>query len=124
MSDARTIYDYRAVVEEAMRRCGDTSQTIDDIAAGIADGTYQMWPGERSVIVTQVVKHPRDTVLYIYIAGGDLREIEALSPPIIAWGRTQGCRRMLVIGRRGWARTFLTQTGWQKKDLVVLEREL
>ena len=42
----------------------------------------------------------------------NLREIEAMEPVILDWGRAQGCDTATFTGRKGWARTFLTKKGW------------
>lgn len=67
--------------------------------------------------------YPRRKVLNFFLAGGNLAEIEAMYPPIEAWGREQGCSAASMTGRAGWERTFLTRTGWQR-TLAVLQKEL
>ena len=70
-------------------------------------GAILIWRGERSVVVTQGVQHPRLKVLHIWLAAGELREIAALRPGIEAVARGQGYDRITTsaeAGRRGWTR--------------------
>lgn len=120
---AQTIDHYRPQLEAALVYSGGT-HTFDDIAAGVASGELQCWPGPRSAIVTAVEHYPRQRRLLFFLAGGDLAEIEAMTPAILDWGRAQGCSTAAFVGRRGWERTFLTRTGWEAQPLVVLEKVL
>lgn len=121
---SESIEDYRAGIEAALVYAGGT-HTFDDIVAGVAAGDYQFWPGPSSVVITEIVEYPRLRALNFFLAGGgNLAELEAMTPHILEWGRTQGCTRALFTGRRGWTRTFLTRTGWVNSQLETLSKEL
>ena len=63
-------------------------------------------------------------VLHFLVAAGDLSVLERMYPAIEAWGKSKGCTKASCIGRRGWARTFLTkEQGW-KETHVVMTKEL
>jgi len=59
-----------------------------------------------------------------FLAGGDLDEIKTMRSHIEAWGIQQGCGRASLAGRKGWAKTFLKDEGYEpawfilKKDLI------
>jgi hypothetical protein len=80
--------------------CATEADLVDDLMAGRA----QIWPGERSAVVTQCVVDDRGPCLHVWLAGGDLEEILAMRVGAEAWARAQGCRRMTIDGRQGWAR--------------------
>lgn len=111
-----------ASLERALAYAGG-SHSLTDIEAGIADGTFQLWEGERSVIVTEIRRTPGYTFLLFFLAGGNLRELEAMTPPILAWGQSVGCTKAQFVGRHGWQRTWLARDGW-RAQAVMMEREL
>lgn len=114
--------EFRPQITAALKYANGT-HTFDDIKQGVADGRFQLWPGRDSVIVTEVLQSPRQRTLHFFLAGGDLGELEVMTPLVIEWGKTQGCTRAALIGRRGWARTFLAGAGWQQTG-VLMETQL
>lgn len=117
------IADFRPQIEAALAYAGG-SHTFDDIAAGVRQGKMQFWPGVASAIVTEIVEYPRHRELFFFLAGGNLEELEAMTPGILEWGKTQGCAHAAFIGRRGWAKTFLSRTGWSDQKLAVFTKAL
>lgn len=74
------------------------------------------------VAVTEVYNTPKGLGCTIYAAAGTESrrgQIDAIIGTIEAWARNIGCTRMMLQGRRGWARRLrdYRQTG------VVLEKE-
>jgi hypothetical protein len=97
------------------------AHTMDDVWSMIENGDCQFWPGVRSGIVTSIVSFPSTSHLHFFLAGGDLAELEAMTPTVLEWGKTQGCSKASLIGRRGWERTFLKRAGWVVQPLVHME---
>lgn len=122
MADTPDISAYRPYIEAALEYAGH-SHTFDDVCELVASGKAQFWPGPHSAIVTEIVAEPRHTVLHFFLAGGNMAELEAMTPLVLQWGRDRGCTKASLIGRKGWERTFLTRTGW-RSGLVVLEKHL
>lgn len=89
----------------------------------VAADECQAWSGPASVVITEIVVHPRKRVLNIFLAGGNLPEIEAMTPLILEWGKSRGCVAATFTGRRGWGRTYLTKQGWTER-LVMFAKEL
>ena len=103
---------------------GGGEYTLEDIRAEIEQGTMQFWPGQHSVVVTEILQRPRTKVLYFFLAAGDMDEVKRLYHVILEWGRAQGCTRASFAGRYGWGRTFLTrEEGWTSQ-LALYEKEL
>lgn len=78
--------------------------TEDEVAARVLSGTAQLWLGERSAIVTEVIHDPRS--VHVWVAGGELRDLLSLIPGLAAWARTMGCKGATINGRKGWARVL------------------
>ena len=72
----------------------------------ILEGKADLWPGERSAIVTQIVTYPLGKCLHFWLAGGSLDELKRMEPEIVAWGKRQGCIADSISGRRGWLGVF------------------
>lgn len=87
----------------------DNTYNIQDVADCILDGSMQLWPTNNSAVVTQVQNFPRMKVLHIFLAGGNLDELETLTPHIQKFAEDMGCRKITLTGRKGWSRTFVTK---------------
>ncbi len=112
----------RSQIEAALEYTGGT-HTWEDIIKGCVDGTFQLWPGENTVVITELLNTPRRRNLHIFLAGGTLEELESMQPKVIEWGKRMGCTTATIAGRPGWERTFLRHTGWEKR-YVVFGKEL
>lgn len=117
------ISDFRPQIEAALAYAGGT-HTYDDIVDGVSRHALQLWPGIRSVMVTEIVVHPQGHSVNFFLAGGNMAELEAMTPVVLEWAKTRGCKLATLTGRQGWLRSFLTQQGWTKSPLVTLEKVL
>jgi hypothetical protein len=108
-------------LERALEHAPHT-HTLADLRAGVASGDFQLWPGERSAILTQIHQYPRATVLCIYLAGGLMSELLEMLPSVLTWARNWGCTSAFIAGRSGWARV-LSARGWRQTQ-VILERDI
>lgn len=109
-------------IRAALEYDGDT-HTVEDVMLSVAEGHRQFWPGKESAVITEVNQYPRKTVLHYFLAGGNLEELETMAGPIEQWAREQGCTRITLAGRRGWARTFLRGRGYEPQ-WAVMAKEL
>ena len=125
---ASVVQNYRPQIRAALRyACGTDGRpthTVDDVIEMVETDLAQCWPGPRSVIITEVIDRPRRRVLHFFLAGGVMRELEAMTPLILEWGVTQGCDSASLIGRKGWERSFLARTGWSRNDSILMEKML
>lgn len=112
----------RTYIEAALEYAGGT-HTFNDIAAGVLNNRFQLWPNENSAVVTEVVVYPQLKDLHYFLAGGNLDELQQMRPHIEQWGKSVGCTRVTLAGRRGWERTFLKDGGY-KPEWFVLSKEL
>lgn len=92
-------------IESALPYCHGNYE-LSDIKDACLAGHMQLWPGERSALVSQIIRWPRRTELNVTFAGGDLAEIEQISEHVKAWGKSKGCDHVTVWGRPGWVRAL------------------
>lgn len=85
----------------------DGTHTEDDVIAGLLGGQYRLWVNGSSGIITEFVKFPRMKCLNVFLAGGDLAELEPLRPAIEKFALLNGCTRLTALfARKGWVRWF------------------
>lgn len=112
----------RQWIEDALEYAGGT-HSFDDIAAGVLAKKFQLWPNHNSAVVTEIVVYPNTKNLHFFLAGGNLDELKMMRPHIEAWGKSIGCTRVTLAGRKGWERTFLKDEGYTPQ-WFVLSKEL
>lgn len=115
--------DYRRQIEAALEYASG-SHSFDDVVAAVAAGQMQAWYGPGSVMVTELIAYPGYKAVNIFVAGGELPELERMTGPVLEWAKSEGCTRAMFAGRPGWERTFLARTGWKVQKLVVMEKPL
>lgn len=117
-----SIDKYRKQIESALTHVDD-SHSFEDIKAAVGRGELQFWPGLSSVVITEIIKVPKYKALNLFLAGGNLIELQAMLPEIENFARHVGADRMVLTGRKGWTRSFLTHEGYAEK-MVVMEKKL
>jgi len=105
-------------VAAALEYSGGTHK-VEDIAEGIRQGQFQLWPGKNSVVVTEIIVYPQLKDLHYFLAGGDLDELRLMRPIIESWGKEIGCSRVSLAGRKGWEKTFLKGEGYEPKWFIL-----
>ena len=115
--------DYRPQIEAALAYEGG-AHTYEDVVNAVDAGEAQAWYGPRSIVITQIDEQPRRKILHFFLAGGDMKELEAMTDGILRWGDDQGCTVARLVGRKGWTRSFLARTGWTDTQLVVMEKPI
>jgi hypothetical protein len=94
-------------LDAAMKFYGPT-HSKEQIWEEIATGRAQLWPMKNAVNLTTVMKHPSGLKdAHAWLAGGDLKEIQAWEPLMCKWAKeTEGCDRSIIVGRRGWLKAL------------------
>jgi hypothetical protein len=123
MSNSESIFAYRYLIESALAYSGNT-HSFEDVVAEVVAGTAQFWPAPNSCIVTQIDTQPARKILVFWLAAGNSVELKAMEPMVVEWGQEEGCTLARMAGRKGWARSFLMDTGWQDTGYVILQKEL
>lgn len=112
---------YRKQIEAALAYADD-SHSFEDIKKDVASGALQFWPGMSSVVITEIVTVPRYKALNLFLAGGNMTELQAMLPELEHFAKHVGADRMMLNGRKGWLRSFLKLEGYTEKS-VVLEKK-
>jgi len=118
MSDQEHLERLRHHVEAALEYSGGT-HNFEDITQMVEDHRLQLWPAKDSVVLTEIIVYPRLKNLHYFLAGGDLDELSRMRPLIESWGKSVGCTRATLAGRRGWAKTFLKDEGYSPQWAVM-----
>lgn len=99
------------------------THTVDDVIAQIISGELQLWPGQDSVVITQIITYPRKKVLHIFLAGGNQKELKEMDPYVVQWAKDQGCTALTFTGRLGWARSEMRDIGFELTH-VMMSKEI
>lgn len=108
-------------IERALREGGST-HTVEDVLRQIEAGKAQLWVRDNALIVTEIHETPRASILHFWLATGKMEPVLELHREVMEWGRTQGCDRATLTGRRGWLRV-LAGLGW-RETLALMEAKL
>jgi hypothetical protein len=122
MSDLEHLERLRHHVEAALEYSGGTHH-FEDVVEMVKDSRLQVWPATESIVLTEIIVYPRLKNLHYFLAGGDLDELSRMRPIIESWGKSVGCTRVTLAGRRGWSKTFLQDEGY-RPQWSVLAKEL
>ena len=100
-------------LQKALDYAGNT-HTVDDVRAAVALGDMQVWPGKRSVMITEVVQYPQVKAVRVFAGYGDMKELRQMEGPAASWATSIGCTRLEGFGRVGWLRA-LQDRGYQAR---------
>lgn len=107
-----------ALVESVTRREG--THSVEDVIAACVEGRAQWWEYGGSIAVTEVLVYPRMKVCRGWLAAGDFNEILEIEKNVIAWAKSQGCARLEITGRKGWARRLLGH-GYRETNVTMVK---
>lgn len=74
-----------------------------------------------AALVTQLVRNENSIACYILACGGkEHRAWRCLPAPIEAYAKVEGCKKLRILGRKGWAKMF----EGCRVPLVVIEKDI
>lgn len=102
----------------------DLYYTIDYIKESLLSAEMQLWTSLegtqiKSICITQIKIHPKYKFLDIVLQAGQLASVGHFNT-IEQWGKSQGCTKVKITGRRGWKKALPDY----KETLIKLEKEL
>lgn len=118
MIDRARIERARPFLEAALEYTQGT-HTYADVVRDLDTGRSQLWDTNRAAVVTEIQLAPRAKTCHLFLAGGDLEELERILAVIERWAKGTGCDRISLAGRRGWERTFLRGEGYSPAWTVM-----
>jgi hypothetical protein len=101
--------------------------SIDDVYNALIERDMQLWillDGLHVIgaLVTQLLEFPNVKSCRYVAMGGDVHgDFEEITSMIEQWAATQGCQRMEIVGRPGWARA-LRDFGYHQAYSYVTKR--
>lgn len=112
---------WRDQVERALA-AGGGIMSFEDVADAIDEGRYFMFASEEGFAVVDPQPWASGLHLFVLLAGGTQKGVEQLEPTVAIWGRMIGAKKLVTLGRKGFARRLKKQ-GW-REPLVYLEKEI
>ena len=97
--------------------------SLKDIENGIASGQFQLWPGTKSIMITEVVRYPQKSIMNLLFCGGKMEELLDMLPEFERFATFVGCSRLYGGGRKGWRR-FLKKYGFEEEHMIRKELEV
>ena len=112
---------WRDQVERALAAGGGV-MSFEDVADAIDEGRYFMFASGEGFAVVDPQPWASGLHLFVLLAGGTQKGVEQLEPTVAIWGRMIGAKKLVTLGRKGFARRLKKQ-GW-REPLVYLEKEI
>ena len=78
--------------------------TLEDYAAGVRAGYFQLWPGIGAAVITGTSYTLDGECVNVLVGGGDLAELREIYDRIEAMARDGGAVGIMLIGRYEWRR--------------------
>ena len=116
-------YEIEPFIKRVLNKI-DLYYTVDNIKKSLLRAEMQLWTSLegtqiKSVCITQIQIHPKYKFLDIVLLAGQMDSVEHLTQ-VEQWGKSQGCTKVKITGRRGWKRLLPDY----KEELIKLEKEL
>ena len=100
---------------------------LGDIHRGLLEHRYQLWGGERAVMITEIENYPQTKICNMFLGAGNMAELNAIRLAVERWARINGCSRIRLYGRAGWlrhCRRYGIDHGGYAVESVTFEKEL
>lgn len=114
-------WDRVAPMLEPVLAEGGNTHTMEDLRIALSERRVALWPGERCVAVTEFVDYPQRRHLNVWLAAGDLVEMQQMRAGLEAYARAHGASGMQFSGRvtnagkrrlSGWSRASGYEPRW------------
>ena len=102
-------------IEKAMKY--QDLYTIDDVCSKIEDGSFLLWPGTRSAMVTEFIDFPQKKVCNLIFCGGDYKELKEITDHVEIFAKKMNCSALYGGGRKGWLKK-IKHLGWRSEYVI------
>lgn len=94
-------------IAASIERYGHTHDK-DHIWNLLESNDAQLHPLPSAALLTNIVRHPTGLIDgNVWIGGGEIGEFrDKVEPLMVAFFKSQGCDRLTLSGRKGWAKIF------------------
>tara|TARA_B100000902_G_scaffold264479_1_gene250597 strand:- start:36 stop:416 length:381 start_codon:yes stop_codon:yes gene_type:complete len=96
------------------------THSLLDIFGMLVSGHAFLVALKNSAGILEIVEYPKYKSCRIWLAGGEMDELLKVYPKIQEWAKYKKCKKIEIIGRKGWEKVFKDH----KKEAVVLTKEL
>lgn len=110
---------YAPFVEQALNR-SEGDWTAEEVRLEVAHNRAQLWPGEKSVAVSQVYMDKDRLGMRVWLASGDMSELMEMLEAGEKWAKAKNLDFVSVDGRRGWSRV-LRKKGYKENDGLLVK---
>lgn len=94
----------KPLIQKALDRADE--YTIGDVLHFLHTDRWQAWYTPNSVACTRIAEYPEHRTCVIVLAAGELEEVRAAEPQIVAYAQDMGCKYVEIFGRKGWERVL------------------
>jgi len=82
-------------------------------------GRARLFANERAALLAEIKVYPTGASdVHVLVGAGDLHELVALEPRLVAWGRAHGCLGVLIESRDAWAKV-MKKHGYDPHQIAV-----
>jgi len=82
------------------------THSLEDVAMALDKDEMQFWPGVNTAIVTEIITHPKQKSIHVFLAAGDMDEVIRILPFVEKHGKMERCTHMTMTGRKGWEKVM------------------
>ena len=97
------------------------THTIEDLLYDVMAGQLSLWAGEDCALIMQITQYPRAKMAHCFLAGGNIEGVAQLEIGVTAWAKGLGCNGITLMGRPGWAKSFLKDNGYSCKQVNMIK---
>lgn len=111
----------RELIDEALSYTPGT-HSFDQLLDMVLQGHLAFWSLPKSFMLTEISIFPGARHFHIFLGGGDLQELIAVHPDVLAVAKVLGCSKVTIAGRPGWGRAMKAH-GWHTQ-LVTIAKDV
>ena len=95
----------------------DELYEIIDVEYKIGNGTFLLWTGKQSAMITEFQEFPSKKICNLLFCGGNFEELVQITSTIEDFCKLCGVTKLFGGGRRGWIKK-LKHLGWKNEYLI------
>ena len=96
------------------------THSVIDIFGLLVNESAYLVALKNSAGILEIVEYPKYKSCRIWLAGGEMDELLGVYPKIQLWAKRKGCKKIEILGRKGWEKVFQDH----RKESVLLTKEL
>lgn len=100
----------------------ENEHTLDEVYGSLIRRERQLWIAGNSTIEAILITQIQNETCYVELCAGKGVSCTKFLKIVEAWARQGGCKKINILGRKGWERT-LKKDGYKFKS-VTLSKEL